>query len=71
MKDTLLTVLTTSRGWIVRQAVKGTALVTGPLTVWLAQQGQGDKAATIAAGITAVVAALVEIGLSFFARKNP
>jgi hypothetical protein len=63
-------ILTTSKGWIVRQVLKATALVTAPLAVWLESQGQGEHTAAITAGITAAVAALVEIGLSFLARKN-
>ena len=66
----LPSILTTSRGWIIRQALKATALITAPLAVWLESQGQGEHTAAITAGITAAVAALVEIGLSFLARKN-
>jgi hypothetical protein len=65
------TLLITSRGWIIRQALKATALVTGPLAIWLESQGQGEHAGAIVAGLTALVAAAVEIGLSFLARKNP
>lgn len=70
MKDTLFTVLTTSRGWIIRQAIKATAYITTPLTVWLKANGQGDHTAAITSGIIAVVSVLVEVGLSFLARKN-
>ena len=66
----ITTILTTSRGWIIRQALKATALITAPLAVWLESQGQGEHTAAITAGVTAAVAALVEIGLSFLARKN-
>jgi len=66
----ITTILTTSKGWIIRQVIKATALVTAPLAVWLESQGQGEHTAAITAGITAAVAALVEIGLSFLARKN-
>ena len=66
----ITTILTTSRGWIIRQSLKATALITAPLAVWLESQGQGEHTSAITAGITAAVAALIEIGLSFLARKN-
>jgi butyrate kinase len=69
--NALTTLLTTSRGWLVRQIVKGTAYITGPLAIWLEAQGQGEHAGAIVAGIVAVVSALAEIGLSYVARKNP
>jgi hypothetical protein len=72
MKDTLLTVLTTSRGWIIRQAIKATAYITVPLTVWLEGQGaEGEQTKAITSGIVAAVAVLAELGFSFLARKNP
>jgi|GEM_PF-5985438 len=66
----LIAILTTSKGWIVRQAVKGTALITGPIAIWFEAQGQGEHVGAIVAGIVAVVSALLEIGLSYLARKN-
>lgn len=68
--STLLTLLTTSRGWILRQAIKLTAYITTPLTAWLTANGHGDSAAAIASGIVAAVAVLVELGLSYIARKK-
>lgn len=68
--NTLVTLLTTSRGWIVRQAIKATAYVTAPLTVWLETNGHGDSTAAITSGVVAAVSVLVEVGLSFAARKN-
>lgn len=67
---TLLTILTTSRGWIVRQVLKFSAYVLGPFYAWLELQGAGEHVSTIAIGITALITALVEVGLSFVARKN-
>lgn len=69
--NTVLTVLTTSKGWIIRQAIKAVAGVSAPLTVFLADHGAGNYTAAIIAGVTAVAAASVEIALSFLARKNP
>lgn len=68
--ESLITILTTSKGWIIRQAIKLTGYITVPLTVWLEANGQGDSAGAITAGIIAGVSVLVEVGLSFIARKN-
>jgi hypothetical protein len=69
-RASLITILTTSKGWIIRQAIKLTGYITVPLTVWLEANGQGDSAGAITAGIIAAVSVLVEVGLSFLARKN-
>lgn len=69
--NSLIVLLTTSKGWILRQAIKATAYVTTPLTVWLASQGvSDDNTAAIVSGVTAIVAAGIELGLSYLARKN-
>jgi hypothetical protein len=68
--NSLITILTTSRGWIIRQALKGITVVTAPLAVWLSEHGAGEHTGAIIAGITAVVSAAIEIGLSYLARKN-
>lgn len=68
----LIVMLTTSKGWIVRQAVKATAYVTTPLTVWLSAQGaDADHTSAVVTGIIAAASIAVELGLSFIARKNP
>jgi hypothetical protein len=69
--NSLITLLTTSKGWLIRQAIKATAYITTPLTVWLEANGQGDHAAALTTGIVAAVSVLVELGLSYAARKNP
>jgi Na+/glutamate symporter len=68
--NTLMTFLTTSKGWIVRQGLKLTTYVTAPLAVWLETQGHGDQAATVTAAVAALATAAMEIGLSYAARKN-
>lgn len=67
----LITLLTTSKGWIIRQAIKLTAYITTPLTVWLEANGHGEHVGAIVSGIVAVVSVVVELSLSFLARKNP
>ena len=69
--NSLITLLTTSKGWLIRQAIKATAYITTPLTVWLESNGQGDHAAALTTGIVAAVSVIVELGLSYAARKNP
>jgi hypothetical protein len=70
--NSLVAILTTSKGWIIRQAIKATAYITTPLTAWLAANGaDGDQTQAIVSGVVAGVAVLVELGLSFMARKNP
>jgi hypothetical protein len=70
--NSLVAILTTSKGWIIRQAIKATAYITTPLTAWLAANGaDGDQTQAIVSGVVAAVAVLVELGLSFMARKNP
>lgn len=69
--NSLITLLTTSKGWLIRQAIKATAYITTPLTVWLETHGQGDHAAALTTGIVAAVTVIVEIALSYAARKNP
>jgi hypothetical protein len=69
--NSLITILTTSRGWVIRQAIKATAYITTPLTAWLAANGaDGNETQAIVSGIVAAVSVLVELGLSFAARKN-
>jgi hypothetical protein len=69
--NSLITILTTSRGWIIRQLIKATAYVTTPLTVWLSAQGvDGNHTTAIVSGIVAAVAVIGELGLSYLARKN-
>jgi len=69
--NSLITILTTSRGWIIRQLIKATAYVTTPLTVWLSAHGvDGNHTTAIVSGIVAAVAVIGELGLSYLARKN-
>ena len=70
MKSTILTLVSTNAGWLTRFALKYVAIGSASLSAWLAAQGVGaNHTAAIAAGVTAVAAALIEQGLSFIARK--
>ncbi len=66
----LLAILTTSRGWLIRQVLKGASYVLIPFYTWLELNGHASEVTTIAVGITSLITALCEIGLSYLARKN-
>lgn len=68
---TLLTLLTTSKGWLLRQVAKG----AGIAGVWLAAKASAAGAVSVTAdnataALTLIGVGVVEIGLSFLARKN-
>lgn len=70
MKNTILTLVSTNKGWITRLALKYVAIGGASLSAWLTAQGVStDNTAAIAAGLTAAAAALLEQALSFIARK--
>ena len=80
MKDTLLTVLTTSKGWIVRQALKVTGTGLASFGAWVSAKSAAlnlpvDKVEAVLTPFQAFASALVVLGvellLSFLARKNP
>lgn len=67
----IVTILTGSKGWIVRQVAKG----AGIAGVWLAAKASAAGAVSInaensAAALTLIGVGLLEILLSFAARKN-
>ena len=69
--NSIITILTTSKGWIVRQIAKG----AGIAGVWLAAKASAAGAISITAenstaAITLIGVGLLEILLSFVARKN-
>lgn len=67
----MLTILTTSKGWLLRQIAKG----AGIAGVWLAAKASAAGAVSIndenaTAALTLLGVGVLEIGLSFLARKN-
>lgn len=67
----LLTLLTTSKGWLLRQVAKG----AGIAGVWLAAKASAAGAVSVTAenttaALTLIGVGVLEIGLSFLARKN-
>lgn len=70
MKSTIFTIISTNRGWIVRQALKYVAMGAAALTTWLVANGyDATSAAALAAGLTAGIAGGLELLLSKLASK--
>ncbi len=69
--NSIITLLTTSKGWIVRQIAKG----AGIAGVWLAAKASAAGAVSITADNSTAALTLIGVGaleviLSFLARKN-
>ena len=69
--NSIITLLTTSKGWIVRQIAKG----AGIAGVWLAAKASAAGAVSITAENSTAALTLIGVGgleviLSFLARKN-
>lgn len=67
----LLLILTTSKGWLLRQAAK----LAGVAGVWLAAKAQAVGAESVTtesatAAVALITVGAVEVALSFLARKN-
>lgn len=70
MKDIFTSIISTNKGWIVRQAVKYVAVGATALTTWLVAKGYDPaSAATLTTGLTAGVAGGLELLLSKLASK--
>jgi hypothetical protein len=71
MKSTiLLSLISTNKGWIVRQALKYVAVGSTALTTWLVAKGYSpDSAMALAAGLTAGISGGLELLLSKLASK--
>lgn len=70
MKDFLKYIVSTQRGWIIRQAIKYCAMGSAALATWLAAKGLDENSSqALAAGIAAGVSGLVELLLSKAASK--
>jgi len=69
--NSIITIITSSKGWIVRQIAKGAGLAG----VWLAAKASAAGAVSVTAenstaAITLIGVGLLEVVLSFLARKN-
>lgn len=67
----LIPLLTSSKGWLLRQIAKG----AGIAGVWIAAKAQAAGAVSVTddnmtAALTLLGVGVLEIGLSFLSRKN-
>lgn len=70
MKDIILNLVSTNSGWLARQIIKWAAAASLAVAVWLQAKGfSADVSMTVAAFVTTLFFGLVEMGLSFVARK--
>ena len=70
MKSVLLSLISTNKGWIVRQVLKYVAVGSTAATTWLVAKGyDADSAVALAAGLTAGLTGGLELLLSKLASK--
>lgn len=70
MKSLLFTVISTNKGWLVRQVLKYVAMGATAATTWLVASGyDADSAAALTAGLTAGISGGLELLLSKLASK--
>lgn len=66
----IITLISTQRGWLVRQALKGATWAGVAATTWLTSNGlQLDNPEAITAALATVATALTELALSKAASK--
>lgn len=70
MKSLLFSLISTQRGWVVRQVLKYVAMGSAALTTWLVAKGYDpDSATALAAGLAAGISGGLELLLSKLASK--
>lgn len=70
MKNIITSIISTNKGWIVRQVLKYVAMGGAAITTWLVTKGADTSSAElIVTGLTTVVTGSLEIGLSKLASK--
>lgn len=70
MKDLILTVVSTNKGWVVRQVLKWVAVGSASLTTYLVSKGYDPTGIeSLIAGLAAVAAGGTELVLSKIASK--
>lgn len=71
MTKTLLQLVATNSGWLIRQALKGVTAGAASLAAYMTAKGvEAELTTAITAGIVAGVSWLLETGLSYVARKH-
>jgi hypothetical protein len=70
MKDTITSIISTNKGWIVRQVLKYAAMGGAALSTWLVSKG-ADASSTelIISGLVTVVSGSLELVFSKLASK--
>lgn len=64
------TLISTQKGWLIRQALKGAAALGTVATTWLVSHGVAiDNPQAITAALSTLVVGLAEMGLSKLASK--
>lgn len=70
MKKIIAGIISTRKGWLVRQGLKGITVASASLSTWLLAKGaDAETASAIVAGATSVAAWGIETGLSKLASK--
>jgi hypothetical protein len=69
MNDLLFTLVSTQKGWLLRQALKLAAAGGTALTTWLIAHGVNVDGAALSAGLATLVAGGLELALSKVASK--
>jgi len=70
MKKLIFDIVTTNAGWITRQALKGLTIAAASLAAWLSAKGVDvATTTTITVGLISAASWLIEISLSYVARK--
>ncbi len=70
MKSLVFSIISTNKGWLVRQALKYVTVGATALTTWLISQGyEATNAETLTVGLVAGVSGGLELLLSKLASK--
>lgn len=69
MNNILFTLISTQRGWLIRQALKIATTGGAAATTWLVSHGIAVEGAALTAGLSTVVVAAAEFALSKMASK--
>jgi hypothetical protein len=70
MKEIITTIVSTNKGWLIRQALKYAAMGGAMLSAWLISQGaDASNAEILTAGLITAVTGGLEIAFSKIASK--
>lgn len=70
MKEIITTIVSTNKGWFIRQALKYVAMGGATLSAWLMSKGaDASSAEVLIAGLTTAISGGLEIAFSKIASK--